>query len=380
MKKAFTLVELLVVIAIIGILIGLLLPAVQAAREAARRMQCTNQIKQIALAQHNFHDVYGYLPNSHCQKSFGLNSWQGWTSDWNKTVESGVNYRICQFSFLVPTLAYVEQITAYNNVQQRINDKTIRNYEPATQSTDSPFYVNVTTFLCPSDPNAKMVNSVCPTSYRGCRGDIGGAPGTNDYPRGVYRRGDVTTLSLTDILDGTSNTVMIGEGIVHRFLESVTSYKYPAKGGIGYLNPLDCPAKCIGLARDPGSPNLLATAITFLDAYRGPGASFGKGWWQTGTTTQLPPNSPFCTSSKATNCQPDDNNSMPSMSSYHSGGCNVAMADGSARFISETIDCGDTTAIFSDANQNTFSRKSGESQWGIWGAMGSVNGGESKNL
>ena len=372
-RKAFTLVELLVVIAIIGILIGLLLPAVQAAREAARRMQCTNQLKQIALAQHNFHDVHEYLPNSHCQRSYGLNKWQGWSSDWNKTPESGANYRVCQFSFLVPTLAYVEQITAYDNVQQRVNDKSIKDYEPATQSANSPFFVNVTTYLCPSDPYAKMYDYVCPTSYRGCRGDIGGSSGCNDYPRGVYRRGDVTTVALTDILDGTSNTVMIGEGIIHRFIESVIPYKYPSKGGIGYLSDLSCPAKCIGLARDPGSPNLLATEVTFLDVSRGPGSSFGKGWWQTGTTTQLPPNSPFCTNSSAAKCQPDDGSSMPSMSSYHSGGCNVAMADASVRFISETIDCGDTTAT-----ATAYYSRTGASQWGVFGAMGSVNGGETK--
>ncbi|MDD3588324.1 MAG: DUF1559 domain-containing protein [Thermoguttaceae bacterium] len=89
--------------------------------------------------------------------------------------------------------------------------------------------------------------------------------------------------------------------------------------------------------------------------------------------TELPPNTPWCAGYSE---WPDDNTAMPSASSYHSGGINAAMVDGSVRFISDTIDAGNpNTSISSDGQ-----KRIGESYWGIWGSLGSINGGESTAL
>lgn len=104
-QRAFTLVELLVVIAIIGILIALLLPAIQAAREAARRSQCTNNLKQIGLALHNFHDTYGRFPAANHEKNFAVPAGSG-------------NYpnSAHRWGFTVPLLPYIEQKALYDDM------------------------------------------------------------------------------------------------------------------------------------------------------------------------------------------------------------------------------------------------------------------------
>ena len=114
-RKGFTLVELLVVIAIIGILIGLLLPAVQAAREAARRMKCTNQLKQAALAQHNHHDVYNCLPAGWLQAQMGYPAEGAWQTEnepffWRQNL-----------SFWMPTLPFMEQTALYDAFLAKLN-------------------------------------------------------------------------------------------------------------------------------------------------------------------------------------------------------------------------------------------------------------------
>ncbi|MBR4975981.1 MAG: DUF1559 domain-containing protein, partial [Thermoguttaceae bacterium] len=139
-RQGFTLVELLVVIAIIGILIGLLLPAVQAAREAARRMQCTNQLKQLGLAAQNFHDVNNHLPNRSAQ--YILRTYN----------RSGNSFE--RFSYMTTMLPYIEQTAAY---QQFISDLDKGSMSPWT--TNDPHNTgnrrvwmnNIDAFLCPSD-------------------------------------------------------------------------------------------------------------------------------------------------------------------------------------------------------------------------------------
>ncbi|MDO5566366.1 MAG: DUF1559 domain-containing protein [Planctomycetia bacterium] len=382
-KCGFTLVELLVVIAIIGILIALLLPAIQAAREAARRMECTNKLKQLVLAQHNHHDVYGFIPNSRVQRSMGCEKWH------NKYVTDPVAYNHSMYSFLIPTLPYIEQASIYDQIASNIaaaraGTAAIYNYESAAATC--PFSQPISAYWCPSDPNAPQPAArMQRTNYRACRGDIYAA-GDNDAPRGPYRRGDITTVKLTDILDGTSNTVLIGESIVSIFSETNVSMQYPVRGGIATLTGLDGngttnAASIIGLARDPADNNLLRDPYVYASSfYRALGGVYTVGRNVTAFFTMTPPNTPSACASS----YPDGNPSVITASSYHSGGANVGMGDGSVRFISETIDCGKTSCDVRTATGvatgSVPAQFIGPSIWGVWGAMGSVAGGESTSL
>ena len=199
--SGFTLVELLVVIAIIGILIALLLPAVQAAREAARRAQCTNHVKQLVLALHNYHDV---------NKGFPPSSVGG----------AGT------ISYLCRMLPFVEQQVLFD--QLSFNGSYTVNLDVARNRMD--------TFLCPSGIQEKSVSgseSECYTThYYGNSGPVGTNPVTNaEYMRDRTREGSFgfgeyategvfalrSTLSFKDIRDGTSNTIGIGEISYHEY-------------------------------------------------------------------------------------------------------------------------------------------------------------------
>ncbi|QDV67325.1 Type II secretion system protein G precursor [Rosistilla carotiformis] len=195
-QRGFTLVELLVVIAIIGILVGLLLPAVQAAREAARRMQCSNNMKQLGLALHNYHDI---------NKRFPPSSIDG-------------NGKIGIFVRLLP---FMEQQAMFDQV--RYDGNYVQNLPISLNRLD--------TLLCPSGPQLYSVSTAaneadCYTShYYGNSGPIGtngqtGQTYTRDTSRENASFGEYATdgifqlrsnLRFADILDGTTNTIGIGE-------------------------------------------------------------------------------------------------------------------------------------------------------------------------
>jgi prepilin-type N-terminal cleavage/methylation domain-containing protein len=226
-SRGFTLVELLVVIAIIGVLVALLLPAVQAAREAARRTSCANKIRQLAIAVHNFHDTMNHLPHGASAAVYPSPNPSGGTGTIRGT------------SWIVYTLPFFEQNALYN--QYRFD---LPYDDPINSAVGA---VVIPTLYCPSgpdpkrhkDPNAGVTTNVT-THYYGVMGPagstnpstitIGGAtysytvgnPGTNgawsaegmmsqyqDQPAGSVSTG--RNIRLADVVDGTSNTLMLAE-------------------------------------------------------------------------------------------------------------------------------------------------------------------------
>lgn len=223
--RGFTLVELLVVIAIIGILIALLLPAVQAAREAARRSQCTNHLKQIVLACHNYNDTYKMWPTNICY-NLGNPFWQ-WSNSWMRGI-----------------LPFTEQSALYDSLKQDVNLFV----DPNLRVIGTP----VETYLCPSDPGSSMGGKLDPgkgmqcgggtdefqnaragiSNYKGCMGTLWpGAPfvrtetigrfagstqgfesANGIFPRNLRTTGFVYT-TMSSISDGTSNTFAVGEAM-----------------------------------------------------------------------------------------------------------------------------------------------------------------------
>jgi prepilin-type N-terminal cleavage/methylation domain-containing protein/prepilin-type processing-associated H-X9-DG protein len=204
MMSGFTLVELLVVIAIIGILIGLLLPAVQAAREAARRMSCQNNMKQIGLALHNYHDTFrkfppGWLGNEVATGRPDVDGPSGWA--WSAMILHGV-----------------EQASLYHKIDWNVSMLNAKNDQPRT----TPLSV----FRCPSDVGEKsweikdrdadsVLTTLATSNYPGCFGTVeideceDTPVGTRCESGGIFFHNSTT--AFRDIRDGTSYTIMIGE-------------------------------------------------------------------------------------------------------------------------------------------------------------------------
>ncbi len=289
-RRGFTLVELLVVIAIIGILIGLLLPAVQAVRAAARRMQCSNNLKQIGLAMHNYHSAQRSFPPGQ-YVYIDAHAPDGWM----------------RYSWYPGILAFVEQQALYDVYQKHFEARPSSTYSYQLQPEKRAV---VSTFLCPSDPvNPKTDNGAATSNQQGFHGNYVGNGGNTFFNHG----GPVSSMDMnglfpvlrpvriSDIIDGTSNTLMFSEIILVED-GAIGTEKQDVRGR--YLNS------------------------------RHAGAHFSTLY---GPNTSQPDRFNYCTSTPRAPCTQTGTDVVVSARSHHSGGVSAMMGDGSGRFITDNI-------------------------------------------
>jgi prepilin-type N-terminal cleavage/methylation domain-containing protein/prepilin-type processing-associated H-X9-DG protein len=330
-RRAFTLIELLVVIAIMAVLIALLLPAVQSAREAARRAQCVNNLKQIALAAHNYLSA---------NQTFPIGCPIQWDPYWSVYYES--------HSIFVAMLGYLEQQPLYNAVNFSIN---VQN--PINQTIES---TGLSTLWCPSDATvSRTVNigtyedfpnwSIRFSSYAGFSGTFWPEiefyeDGMNPNEPAIMDRSNALTgmfvfnraMPIQTITDGTSNTMMLGERANGKFTDADRDY--------------------YGWWGDSLSTDTIFTTLYPLNPF-----------------TRVPVVLDEYTSSWDS-----------AASSFHPGGANFAFADGSVRFLKDSIN----TWPFNPAtgypvgvsDNNGFLNLARGTQYGVYQALSTRNGGE----
>ena len=320
-NKGFTLIELLVVIAIIAILIALLLPAVQQAREAARRTQCKNNLKQLGLALHNYHDIYGTFPPGRVRtyNYTGINSWDTSNIGWGARL-----------------LAQIDQAPLFN----RINFNHVKGNSTASghnANPDGAMRQRLAAFRCPSDSETgagKRFNlpdgsgvvrgaapdaNYAPTHYLGTLGNNAiYEPLTNSTRinrfSGIFN--EVSGVQIRDITDGTTNTLAFAECVIG----FPRLNAQPTVAGNTPYQTVTCPQN----------------GAADTNAFR----QTGNSWFY----HEMPNSSVFTTAvgpnSRFYDCGNNTDDAAVAARSMHTGGVQVALCDGAVKFASDNIDLG----------------------------------------
>ena len=300
-RFGFTLIELLVVIAIIGVLIALLLPAIQYAREAARRRQCANNLKQLALAMHNYLDAHLVFPLVATDS-------------------------LVSFSAHAQILPYLEQGRGYDLINYNQPLLTGLAWSPTLHPDQlTAIDLRIATFLCPSDPGEVYYTDGDGVRWAGTNYVLNGGPGhelnycSRNDTRGMFWRGSSTRIR--DVTDGTSKTALMTETLL-------------GLRGEDTLTLVDAQRQ---LKRVSGGPPCVETAENLVarTATRFEGRRTGQ-WirnitYQTFSSGFFTPNSPA----------PDvahHGEAIMGARSFHQGGVHVAMVEGSVRFFSDSVD------------------------------------------
>ena len=358
-RRGFTLIELLVVIAIIAVLIALLLPAVQSAREAARRIQCTNNLKQIALASANYEGAIGTFPQGKGHMTCVSNGGSGIATDCDG------------WSMLARILNFAEQTTVYNAINFSDTPYGCRN------STAEG--VGLTMLWCPSDGTISGLRF-----YEACGG------------------WDCTTVPITYTnyagMIGTYNPISPSHGRFPQASElALENGMYPDVGVPNWVNTC-----CGGATRSPvklaaitdGTSNTIAYAeiahgkLSRFNCGAGGGCDWEcANWWADadyGSATVsgfYPPNLPlpatYYTTGIFVNPNGCDATNIPAFSSnsFHPGGVNVAFADGSVHFIKNSISSWNSMSITRIAPGRPIALPAGLTQ-GVYQSLCTINGGE----
>jgi prepilin-type N-terminal cleavage/methylation domain-containing protein/prepilin-type processing-associated H-X9-DG protein len=386
MRRGFTLIELLVVIAIIAVLIALLLPAVQSAREAARRAQCVNNLKQIGLSLHNYHQTNNRFPQGHSQAFayFSHTGYAGWT-EWSAHAEM---------------LGYMEGNPIYN----AINFSFCGGYGNGAYVNVTAYTSVLNVFMCPSDTNCDRGgppagisglnnwggNGTYPPNIVSYRASVGTTTSAYGWNTGyaccqpdplnlgggsVNPLGQATSTGMfaywvsygiQDATDGTSNTIIFAESLVGD----------PSNTGFATLAHRNNSVTNVGSASSAEAydastlsyQGVIIPAIQACTTAYKSGSNVTTdngnrwGWGAVGITlfnTVVTPNgAPFnACRDGCPGCSPDDS-LFSNAQSNHPGGVNVLMSDGSARFMKDSISPLTWMALGTKANGETISADS----------------------